>query len=141
MRTGYTPGNWQATLRAAIEAAERETSPSEGSIPARLRAQRTSGLERESIELLAHVQIPMLALRTRYPRILNRLARLRHDRRQFDAEIATLLGRRRPQRLGFPPEVRAELLQLRIVAMGWAGVRKLITPWILSLSQKMIWKN
>lgn len=121
MRTGYTPGNWQATLRAAIEAAERETSPMEGSMPARLRAQRTSGLERESIELLAHVQLPMLALRTRYPRILNRLARLRHDRRQFDAEIAALLGRRRPQRLGFPPEVRAELLQLRIAAMGWAG--------------------
>ncbi len=113
--------DWQATLRAAIEATERTTSASEGSMPARVRARHTSLLEHESIELLAHVQLPMLALRTRYPRLLNRLARLRHDRRQFDAELANLLGRRRPQRLGFPSDVRAELLQLRIAAMGWSA--------------------
>ena len=111
--------------RPVVQEAILAAAPSEGSMPARLRARHTSLLEHESIELLAHVQLPMLALRTRYPRLLNRLARLRHDRRQFDAELANLLGRRRPQRLGFPSDVRAELLQLRIAAMGWSASPRL----------------
>ena len=118
MRSRGAHGGWLATLRADIESAERRTTPFDGSMPARLRAARHTGLDAEAVAMLEQLQpqLPLLALRSRYPRLLNRLARLRHDRRRLDDEIAMLLGRGRPQRLGFTGEIRAELLELRIAS-------------------------
>lgn len=79
------------------------------------RAPPADGLDAGALSLLDELPagLRMLATRRQYPHVLNRIAAAWTRPRAFAAVLDDLLVDRRGGRLGFPPDVRDELLALQ----------------------------